>query len=174
MEDEELLVRRLQDERAAKTDEAVAAVAREHALAEEARRRFIADVETLVPAAIERLREAGWPGAQLVKVDGRQGWPLFLKGGKLKEVAGWAVGSFTYHDYHGTGGNVDPIYLLPDGRWIGGSYGGRSPIPRSFREVVDSMRDQTRRIGVRLINETPRGVLDNLRAIASGDLSGFS
>ncbi|HEX2071065.1 MAG TPA: hypothetical protein VHF90_05395 [Thermoleophilaceae bacterium] len=171
------IVQRLQRKRADERRAAKEQDAKRAAEERGARQGFAASAEQLAPAAIDALRKAGWPGATLIEVDARQGWPRFLKGGKTKEIAGWPVGAFTWVDHHGAGGNVSYVYLLPDGRWIGGAYLG-PPVPRSFQEVLDSVRGLTQRHpGARLMSETPSVdtsvILANLRSLADGDFSGL-
>jgi len=132
--------------------------------------QFVGRVEDLVPAALRALRDAGWPGGELVTINARPGRPRFRRR-KTAQVAGWAVGSFTYHDHHSKSGegHMRPVYLLADGQWIGGWYDGL-PVPRRFSEVLESVRGQSfgpRSHGLR--SETPRGVIDGLEHIANGE-----
>lgn len=139
------------------------AAARESELA--ADRDFVATVERLAADALRELAHARWPGGMLVKVDGREGLPKFLKGGKTREIAAWRVGNFTWRS--GRGDNRDPVYLLQDGRWLLGSRQGSSPT--SFRDLLDSAREYKELpfSAVRFANAPPIEIIDNLRTLAT-------
>ncbi len=96
---EEAIQRRKREQAAALASADRAKAAR----AEQASSDLIAEVDALVPRALEGLRASGWSGGTLFSIPG-----LVRK----KQIAGWPVGGFEYHHKDQAGTYIQPIYLI--------------------------------------------------------------
>lgn len=131
-----------------------------------ARRDLAASAEGLAGEALAALEATDWPEGELIEVGVQGIWPTFLRRPK-RGIAAWPVGGFQFKDKDDRT-HVDRIYLLSDGRWIGGTYPTSLRTPRSFAEILESQRGATKRRGFRFMSDMPTGVLSALRRLVDG------
>lgn len=142
----------------AEAEHAASAARAQASGADQARSELIAEVEALVPEALEGLRAAGWPAGQLFYIPG------FLR---KKQIGGWPAGGFEYHHKDRAGTYIQPIHLLSDGRWMWWF----SAKPTTFPTIVQSFAGTTERLGGRVCSDLPVGTVGALKGLAESSLS---